>query len=80
MMNINEALEFVQSVCWLGTKPGLERVGDLLGRLGDPHKELKFVHITGTNGKGSVAAMMTAALNAAGYKVGRFTSPPPALL
>ena len=75
MMNINEALEFVQSVCWLGTKPGLERIGDLLGRLGDPHKELKFVHITGTNGKGSVAAMMTAVLNAAGYKVGRFTSP-----
>ena len=75
MMNLNEALEFIQSVCWLGTKPGLGRIADLLGRLGDPQKELKFVHITGTNGKGSVAAMMTATRNAAGYKVGRFTSP-----
>ena len=36
MMNINEALEFIQSICWLGTKPGLERIADLLGRLGDP--------------------------------------------
>ncbi len=75
MMDLNEALEFIQSVCWLGTRPGLGRITDLLGRLGDPQKELKFVHITGTNGKGSVAAMMTAVLNAAGFKVGRFTSP-----
>ncbi|MBQ8801764.1 MAG: bifunctional folylpolyglutamate synthase/dihydrofolate synthase [Clostridium sp.] len=75
MMNLNEALEFIQSICWLGTHPGLNRITDLLGRLGDPQKQLKFVHITGTNGKGSVAAMMTATLNAAGYKVGRFTSP-----
>ena len=75
MMNLNEALDFIQSVCWLGTKPGLERISELLSRLGDPHKELKFVHITGTNGKGSVAAMLTATLNAAGYNVGRFTSP-----
>lgn len=75
MMNLNEALEFIQSVCWLGTKPGLERIADLLSRLGEPQKELKFIHITGTNGKGSVAAMLTATLNAAGYNVGRFTSP-----
>ena len=75
MMEINEALEFIQSVCWLGTKPGLERITELLSRLGDPQKELKFIHITGTNGKGSVAAMLTATLNAAGYRVGRFTSP-----
>jgi len=75
MMDLNQALEFIQSVCWLGTKPGLERISDLLHRLGDPQKELKFIHITGTNGKGSVAAMLTATLNAAGYNVGRFTSP-----
>lgn len=75
MMDLNEALEFIQSVCWLGTKPGLERITELLSRLGDPQKQLKFVHITGTNGKGSVAAMLTATLNAAGYNVGRFTSP-----
>ena len=75
MMNLNEALEFIQSICWLGTHPGLGRITDLLHRLGDPHKDLKFVHITGTNGKGSVAAMVTATLNAAGLNVGRFTSP-----
>lgn len=75
MMNLNEALEFIQSICWLGTHPGLGRITDLLRRLDDPQKELKFIHITGTNGKGSVAAMLTATLNAAGYKVGRFTSP-----
>lgn len=75
MMELNEALDFIQSVCWLGTKPGLERITELLRRLGDPQKELKFIHITGTNGKGSVAAMLTATLNAAGYNVGRFTSP-----
>ena len=75
MMNLNEALDFIQSICWLGTHPGLGRITDLLHRLGDPHKDLKFVHITGTNGKGSVAAMVTATLNAAGLNVGRFTSP-----
>ena len=75
MMNLNEALEFIQSICWLGTHPGLSRITELLNRLGDPHKDLKFVHITGTNGKGSVAAMVTATLNAAGLNVGRFTSP-----
>ena len=75
MMNLNEALEFIQSICWLGTHPGLGRITELLRRLGDPHKDLKFVHITGTNGKGSVAAMVTATLNAAGLNVGRFTSP-----
>lgn len=74
-MNVTEALEFIQSVCWLGTHPGLERTTDLLHRLGDPQKQLRFVHITGTNGKGSVAAMVTASLNAAGYNTGRFTSP-----
>ena len=74
-MNVAQALEFIQSVCWQGTHPGLERITDLMSRLGDPQKELKFVHITGTNGKGSVSAMVTAALDAAGYRTGRFTSP-----
>ena len=74
-MNVAQALEFIQSVCWQGTHPGLERITELMGRLGDPQKELKFIHITGTNGKGSVSAMVTAALDAAGYRTGRFTSP-----
>ena len=75
MMDLNEALEFIQATCWIGTHPGLERITDLLSRLGDPQKDLKFIHITGTNGKGSVAAMLTSTLNVAGYNVGRFTSP-----
>ena len=74
-MNLTQALEFIQTTCWLGTHPGLERITELLGRLGDPQKKLRFIHITGTNGKGSVAAMLTATLNAAGYNTGRFTSP-----
>ena len=49
-----------------GQKPGLERIRRLLALLGDPQKELKFVHIAGTNGKGSTAAMLASVLEAAG--------------
>ena len=47
----------------------------LLAALGDPHKKLRFVHVAGTNGKGSTAAMLASCLQAAGYRVGLFTSP-----
>jgi dihydrofolate synthase/folylpolyglutamate synthase len=53
----------------------LERMRDLLARLGDPHKSLKVVHIAGTKGKGSTAAMIAAMLSAAGYRTGLYTSP-----
>lgn len=58
-----------------GFNLGLGRIEELLVRLGQPHRRLRFFHIGGTNGKGSVAAMVAAMLQAAGYKVGLFTSP-----
>lgn len=74
-MNYKEALEYIDGVSWLGSKPGLERVSELLELLGDPHKQLKFIHIAGTNGKGSCAAMTAAIMKACGYRTGLFISP-----
>ena len=68
-------MEFIQSAGWLGCRPGLERITDLMERLGNPQKELRYVHITGTNGKGSTAAILSSILQQAGYRVGLFTSP-----
>jgi len=56
-------------------KPGLERIRYLLNELGNPQKKLKYVHIGGTAGKGSTAAMLSSVLSSEGYKVGTFTSP-----
>lgn len=58
-----------------GVVPGLERVRALLAELGNPHEQVPMVHIAGTNGKGSVAAMLDAMLRAAGWRVGLYTSP-----
>ena len=74
-MNATEAIAYIHSVCWKGSIPGLGRTQTLLKKMGNPEKGLKFVHIAGTNGKGSTAAMMDSCLRAAGYKVGMFTSP-----
>ena len=74
-MDYRQALEYIDGVSWLGSRPGLERVTALLEKLGDPQNALKFVHIAGTNGKGSCAAMTASVLRAAGYKTGLFTSP-----
>ncbi len=73
--NISEALQYIHSVSWLGTIPGLSRERALLDRLGHPERALKFVHIAGTNGKGSTAAMLAAILRRAGYRTGLYTSP-----
>jgi dihydrofolate synthase/folylpolyglutamate synthase len=59
----------------MGVQLGLERMRAALGALGDPHLALRFVHIAGTNGKGSTAAFIDAMLRAAGYHSGLFTSP-----
>jgi len=56
-------------------KPGLARIARLLDRLGHPERSFPAVHVTGTNGKGSVVAMLSSILQAAGYRVGRYTSP-----
>ena len=74
-MNYSEALEYIHSINWTFTKPGLERISFLCEKLGDPQKELKFVHVAGTNGKGSFCSMLDSVLRAAGYKTGLFTSP-----
>ena len=74
-MTCKEALEYIHSVCWKGSKPGLSRITELCARLGDPQKKLRFIHVAGTNGKGSVSAMLTSILMKAGKKVGTFTSP-----
>lgn len=74
-MNVNEAIEYIHSVCWKGTVPGLSRTQELLAKMGNPEKKLKFIHIAGTNGKGSTAAMSASILQQAGYKVGLYTSP-----
>src|SRR5947209_18023705 len=58
-----------------GIKRGLENIRRLLSLLGDPHRGLKVLHVTGTNGKGSVCAYAAAVLRAAGYNVGLYTSP-----
>ncbi len=75
MMNYEEALSYIHNVCWMGSKPGLERTLALLEKLGNPHHTLKFIHIGGTNGKGSTAAMLSTILEKAGYHVGLYTSP-----
>ena len=74
-MNYESALEYIHAVQWAGHKPGLSRTRTLLAALGDPHKKLRFVHVAGTNGKGSTAAMLASCLQAAGYRVGLYTSP-----
>ena len=74
-MDYQEALAYIDGVAWFGSRPGLSRVTELLHRLGDPQNRLKFVHIAGTNGKGSCAAVLASVLKTAGYKTGLFTSP-----
>ena len=74
-MNYTEALEYIHGVSWTFCKPGLERIGELCERLGHPEKSLKFIHVAGTNGKGSTSAMLDSVLRAAGYKTGLYTSP-----
>ena len=74
-MTYTQALDYIHSTCWKGSRPGLERTIELTDRLGRPQDSLKFIHVAGTNGKGSTSAMLAAVLQRAGYKVGLYTSP-----
>ena len=74
-MNYTEALEYIERGFFGGTRPGLERVSELLGKLGDPQDGLRFIHVAGTNGKGSFCAMTDSVLREAGYHTGLYTSP-----
>ncbi len=74
-MNYNDALEYIHKINWCFCKPGLERITELCEKLGNPQDKLKFIHVAGTNGKGSFCAMLSSVLKANGYKVGMYTSP-----
>lgn len=74
-MNYEQAIKYIHSVSNFFCKPGLDRIRQLCQGLGNPQDELKFIHVAGTNGKGSFCAMLDSILRAQGYKVGLFTSP-----
>ena len=75
-MNYEEALDYVANLTKFGINPGLERIEELLRRLGNPHRQgMRFIHITGTNGKGSTSVFTANILTAAGYKTALFSSP-----
>ncbi len=74
-MDYKEAMQYISGTSWFGAEPSLERISELLEGLGRPQDSLRFVHIAGTNGKGSCAAMTASVMKAAGYKAGLFTSP-----
>ncbi len=74
-MNYSEAMMFLTNLTKFGINLGLCRIEELARRLGCPHRDLKIVHVGGTNGKGSTTAMLAAILQKAGYRAGTFTSP-----
>ncbi|MDO4564873.1 MAG: folate family ECF transporter S component [Clostridia bacterium] len=74
-MSYEETLNYIHTINWRGSKLGLSRTIELLKLLHNPEKKLRFVHIAGTNGKGSTAAMTASILREQGYKTGLFVSP-----
>ena len=74
-MTYEEALTYLEDTSSFGIKPGLERIRALLQALGNPERDYKIIHVTGTNGKGSVTTYISYALFTSGLRVGRFTSP-----
>lgn len=74
-MNYREALAWLYGAQSFGIKLGLDNTRRLMAAAGDPHERLKFVHVAGTNGKGSVCAMLDAVLREGGLRAGLFTSP-----
>lgn len=74
-MNYIEAVNYIHSLLKFGIRPGLNGMDALLHFLGNPHKDLKYVHVAGTNGKGSTSTAISNVLTDAGYKVGLYTSP-----
>ncbi len=74
-MDINEAIAYINDPKRNGSRFGLESIARLLDKMGNPHKQLQFIHVAGTNGKGSTSAMMASILRQCHYRVGLFTSP-----
>lgn len=74
-MDYNESMDYLKGMTKFGMNFGLERIKNLLFRLGNPEKDLTCIHVGGTNGKGSVCAFLSSILHCSGMKVGLFTSP-----
>lgn len=74
-MTYEEAIAYIHGMYWRGSKLGLTRVTELCHLLGDPQNGLRFIHVAGTNGKGSTCAMLSRILCAQGYRTGLFVSP-----
>ena len=74
-MTYEEALDYIHGLSRFGSKLGLERLSVFLERLGDPQRHMKYIHVAGTNGKGSTTAMIASMLQAAGFKAGMYISP-----
>ncbi|MGL4606052.1 MAG: bifunctional folylpolyglutamate synthase/dihydrofolate synthase [Eubacteriaceae bacterium] len=74
-MNVTQAIAYIESTHKFGTRLGLESMGLLLSEMGNPQDKLKFIHVAGTNGKGSTSVMIATTLKNAGYRTGLFTSP-----
>ncbi len=75
MMTYENALDYLKKAAERGSRPGLSRITELLGRMDNPQNKTRIIHVAGTNGKGSFGAMLTSVLKNAGYKVGGFSSP-----
>lgn len=73
--NLSKSVDTLFKRTALGIRPGLEVTLALLAQLGNPHRQLKCIHVAGTNGKGSVCAMIESVLRASGFKTGLYTSP-----
>lgn len=74
-MNEKETMEYIEELKKYGSVPGLANIRNLCEKLGHPERELSFIHIAGTNGKGSTLAFLSEILKCAGYKVGKYVSP-----
>src|ERR1700759_4766451 len=74
-MTYAEAIRYLYELHWFGARPGLETTFKLAALAGNPQERLRFIHVAGTNGKGSTCAMLEGIYRAAGLRVGLFTSP-----
>lgn len=75
ILSYEECMRYIHETAKFGSNYGLSRTNKLLELLGNPHKQIKTIHVAGTNGKGSTTAMISSVLKEAGYKVGMYTSP-----
>lgn len=74
-MDYIEAINYINDKNKFGSRPGLDVIGKLLELMGNPHLDMKYIHVAGTNGKGSTSSYIASILKEAGYRVGLFTSP-----